>query len=49
VGVQEPVVESIQNRSVPKNQVVAEFHLFEVEAMFTAQEIAWECPELRGK
>src|ERR1035438_10520100 len=41
VGVQESVMQSVQNSSLPKDQVVAEFHLFEIKAMFAAQIIAF--------
>ena len=41
VGVQEPVVESIQNYSLAKEQIVAKFQLFEVEAMVAPQKVAF--------
>jgi hypothetical protein len=34
-------MQSVQNNSFPKDQVVAEFHLFEIKAMFAAQIIAF--------
>jgi len=37
IGVQESVMQSVQNSSLSKDQVVAEFHLFEIKAMFAAQ------------